>query len=188
MQPEVIEDEQRRFFDLVQEFDIGAIKLGDGDALKEPVHTEVEGPVTQRAGLPAEGAGQIAFTASGCAGDEEILAAVDKGAVGKRHELLLLEIALLTTVNLLKQGVIAQLALAEVERGSCLRAFLQLSLGQSSHKLADGGLVLYRHREYGLISLVHTVQAEFFETIDGKLGVHGRTGKVVGWLLCLFVY
>jgi len=178
VKPEVVEDDKWRFFELVQELDVGAVELAHGNAFQEPVHSEVQGPVAERTGLSAECAGQIAFAASGGAGDEQVLGTVNEGAVGQRHELFLRQVPVWATVDVFDQRIVTQLALAEVERRARLGALLQLGFGHTGHELADSGLMLHRHGEHGLVGLGHTGEAEFFEPVDGELGVHGDTGCV----------
>ena len=65
-----------------------AIQFGLCDPLQEPVHAKVNDTVTQRTGLSAQCAGQVAFTAAGGAGDEDIFCTVNKQPVSKSHELI----------------------------------------------------------------------------------------------------
>jgi len=69
LKAEVIEDDQRRFFEPVQPFD----DVGQGDLLAESVEVKVERAVAVGAGVIAQRAGQVRLSAAGCAGDEDVL-------------------------------------------------------------------------------------------------------------------
>lgn len=81
LKAKIIQDEEWYFSKGCKKFFIGALEFSGSDQFDKAAHGIKEGFKPVDAGLSPEGAGEIGLTASGSAGDENVLGVVDKGSL-----------------------------------------------------------------------------------------------------------
>lgn len=172
LEAEVIEDEQWYFFDLVERFDIRAIKFSGSDFFDKSVHVEVKGFVTHLAGMSAQRTGEEGFAATGGAGDEQILGLPDEVAGSEQGKLFGAEVSIGGTVHFGQYGIEAEFGQGEVELAFSMLAVLGFGLGERSEQVVGMGLLLGGELKRGGVGVGHAIEAKLVELIHGGLIVH----------------
>ena len=133
----------------------GPVEFGQGDPLDELVHVQVLGPEAHIAGLPAQGACEEGFAASGQAGDEDVFGPADEGAVADFGKLGLGEVAFRRALDVLDVGIVPQPAGLQEELRFLVVAVKPLGFGQFGRTHVDVGPFRGRHQRDGLVGFGH---------------------------------
>lgn len=160
LEAEVIEDQQAGFLEPVEPLDDRAFRFGHGDLLAKTVHVEVERALAHRAGVVAQGAGQVRLTTAGGAGDEDVFATIDPGDVSQDGELVFGEVAVGGAVDILEGDGVAKFTEPEVHVHTFSLAVLALGVDEAGDELVGLGLLVQRGGQNGLVGRGHTPEVE----------------------------
>jgi hypothetical protein len=100
-EPEVVEDEELRSREAVEELGVGPVGAGDGELSQEPREAVEARRETVAAGAVAERAGDVALSGAGGTGDEHLLVVADPLASGEAEDEALVEPAGAAEVDVL---------------------------------------------------------------------------------------
>ena len=169
----VIEDEQPRPCEPLDELGVGTVLTGEGELVKEPGDAVVAGGDAEAAGLVAERTGEIGFSRPGGAGDENGLAVPDPLPGGERRSTR--ERSRLRGALKLRSSMVA----SKVEPGVALETLVAalfpvglLSFEEQGEAVIEGKLADVGHGSLLLEGLGHAREPEFVEEVEGGLTEH----------------
>lgn len=159
LESEVVQDDQRGPFPVVELLEVGAVELGQGDLFDEAVHVEVQGPVAEHAGLVGHGAGDVALAAAGGAGDQYGLGLLDVGPLHQQGPLLFGQVPACGAFHVFGQCGKAELGQFEVVAHAFVAAVQDLGLGQGGDEFVRIELLVGGLLQLGLVEGGHAGQA-----------------------------
>ena len=98
----------------------------------------VDYPVSPGAGMVTEGRSDVTLADARTAGDQDALGLVDEAAVGKAHQLVLVDVAVAMIVNILQVGLIAEAGVPDLLVDAAVLPVVPLGFYQVSDKLVGG--------------------------------------------------
>ena len=170
MQSEVVEDEQMKFGQVTELFEVGTIGFGAEELIKDFTGGgEPDFKSLQTGGVP-QGGSQEGFADAGGAGDEDVFAPPDKMALGQLQDGGSVKpLADVGKIELLDGGALLKMSLSQQVLGAAIMALFPFGLDKVGDKLLGTELFHLTGLEGALVSVQHTMQAHLTQHV--KVGL-----------------
>lgn len=158
MQAEVVEDEQMKFGQVTEFFEVGTIGFGAEELIKDFTGGgEPDFKSLQTGGVP-QGGSQERFADTGGAGDEDVFAPPNKMALSQLHDGGSVKpLSGIGEIELLDSGALLEMCLTQQILGAAIISLFPFGLDEVGDKLLGTELFQLAGLESALISMQHTM-------------------------------